>query len=186
VVSGGATTTDDARGSSCSTIDAGVGGSAACAPYARAKHDIAIAPNVTVPVEALHVAFTRASGPGGQNVNRVSSKVRVRVEVEKIIGLDDDARARLRHLAGHRLDADGNVMIVSQKTPDQPRNVEDALEKVRELVLEALVEKAERLGSTETYAAVQKRIDDKKATAHRKEERAKVDIDLEDTLPLRG
>ena len=99
-------------------------------------HDIAIAPNVTVPVEALHVAFTRASGPGGQNVNRVSSKVRVRVEVEKIIGLDDDARARLRHLAGHRLDADGNVMIVSQKTPDQPRNVEDALEKVRELVLE--------------------------------------------------
>lgn len=149
-------------------------------------HALAIDPHVTVPVEALHVSFTRSSGPGGQNVNRVASKVRVRVEVDKIIGLDDDARARLRLLAGHRLDADGNVLITSQKTPDQPRNVEDALEKVRELVEAALVEKPERLGSTETYAAVQKRIDEKRATAHRKEDRAKVEVDLEDTLPLRS
>lgn len=155
-------------------------------PYVEVMHAIIVSPLVTVPVEALHVSFTRASGPGGQNVNRVSSKARVRVEVDKIVGLDDDARARLRHLAGHRVDSDGNLMFTSQKSPDQPRNLEDALEKVRALVSEALVERAERLGSTETYAAVQKRIDEKKATAQRKEERAKVDVDLEDTLPLRS
>lgn len=50
-------------------------------------HALAIAPHVTVPLEALHVSFTRSSGPGGQNVNRVASKVRVRVEVD--VDLED-------------------------------------------------------------------------------------------------
>ncbi len=150
------------------------------------RHAIVVTPEVTVPDEALHITYTRAGGPGGQNVNRVSSKVRVRVEIDKIQGLDEDGRKRLRRIAGHRLDAHGNLLMMSQKTPDQPENLADALEKIRVLVLASTIVDPPRLGSTETYAAVQKRIDEKKENAQRKEERARAEPDEEDVIVMRG
>jgi ribosome-associated protein len=135
-------------------------------------HSIVVSETVTVPAEAITMTATHSSGPGGDNVTGVASKVHVHVDIDKIIGLRESEGARLRELAGKRLDADGRIQVTSQKTPDQHQNLEDALRKVRELVLAATVHRAERLGTTHTVAAVQKRIDEKKAVAHIKDERS--------------
>ena len=151
--------------------------------YDEGMHAIVVTPDITIPEEALSISFTRSSGPGGQNVNRVASKVRVRVDLERVLGLDDDTKRRLRRMAGHRIDAHGNLLMMSQKTSDQPRNLEDALDKIRRIVLAATITRPERLGSTQTYAAVQKRIDEKRHVAQHRAERAPVRVDPAELLP---
>jgi ribosome-associated protein len=123
---------------------------------------IVVTDSVRVPATALTMRAVRASGPGGQNVNKVASKVDLRVELEAIEGLADSARQRLRALAAHRLDADGRLQITSQLTRDQPRNVEDAREKVRALVAAAMREPKRRRPSRPTAAARERRIESKK------------------------
>ena len=78
------------------------------------------------------------AGPGGQNVNKVASKVELRVDLDRIEGLPADARARLAALAAPRLDATGRLLLTSQRMRDQGRNLEDAREKLRALVRRAL------------------------------------------------
>ena len=117
---------------------------------------------VTVPSAAIQVAFARSSGPGGQNVNKVESKVLLRVEIDGIRGLDDAARARLRGLAGARLGADGWILITSQRTRDQHRNLEDAREKARALVERSLHAPRRRRPTRKTKSSVEARIKEKK------------------------
>jgi ribosome-associated protein len=93
---------------------------------------------VRVPERALQVRAVRASGPGGQNVNKVATKVDVRVDLDAIEGLSVPARARLATLCRHRLDADGRLMVSSQAERNQARNLEDALDRIRRLVAAAL------------------------------------------------
>ena len=123
---------------------------------------IVITDVVRVPATALTMRAVRASGPGGQNVNKVASKVDLRVDLDAIEGLADSARARLRTLAVHRLDAEGRLQITSQATRDQSRNLEDAREKVRALVAVALREPKRRRPSRPTAAARERRIESKK------------------------
>ena len=123
---------------------------------------IVVSDSVRVPASALTMRAVRASGPGGQNVNKVASKVDLRVELEAIEGLADSARERLRALAGRRLDAEGRLQITSQVTRDQTRNLEDAREKVRALVTAALREPKRRRPSRPSAAARERRIESKK------------------------
>src|SRR5712691_8575485 len=126
---------------------------------------IVITDSVRVPASALTMRAVRASGPGGQNVNKVASKVDLRVDLDAIEGLADSARARLRALAGHRVDADGRLQITSQLTRDQTRNLEDAREKVRALVVAAMREPKRRRPSRPPTAARERRIESKKRRA---------------------
>jgi ribosome-associated protein len=121
---------------------------------------IVIRPGVIVPADALSIRAVRASGPGGQNVNKVSSKVELRVEIDRVDGLDEAARGRLRQAAS--LDADGRLLVTSQRTRDQRMNLEDARDKVRTLIERALHVPRRRRQTRPTRGSVERRLSDKK------------------------
>jgi ribosome-associated protein len=127
---------------------------------------IVVMPGVRVPSEALAMRAVRAGGPGGQNVNKVSSKVEVRVDVDKIDGLDAAARERLR--ASSSTDAQGRVIVTSQRTRDQHLNLEDARQKIRRLVASALERPRTRRATRPTRASVERRLSEKRRRGERK------------------
>jgi len=133
---------------------------------------IVVSRDVVIPAPALTLRVARSSGPGGQNVNKVASKVDLRVDLARIEGLPASAHARLLFLTRKRRDASGRLVVVSQRSRDQHRNVEDARERVRELVGRALVPPRERRPTRPTAAAREKRLHEKKRAATRKRDRS--------------
>ena len=111
---------------------------------------------------AVTVQAVRASGPGGQNVNKVATKIDLRVDLGAVEGLSDSARARLLILARHRLDAAGQLMMTSQATRNQARNLEDARAKVVDLIRAALSPPRRRVKTAPTAGADRRRLTGKK------------------------
>jgi ribosome-associated protein len=130
---------------------------------------ILVRAGVVIPADALSVRAVRSGGPGGQNVNKVSSKVELRVDLDRIEGLDAAARHRLRALAP--LDADGLVRVTSQRTRDRRVNLDDAREKVRLLVVRALTVPRARRETRPTRGSVERRLSDKKRRTRAKADR---------------
>ena len=127
---------------------------------------------VRVPAHAIAVHAVRASGHGGQNVNKVATKVVLHVETAAIEGLPDAARARLEALTRRRRDAEGRLLVTSQKIRNQARNLDDAREKVRALILAALVPVTPRRPTRPTAASKERRLMEKKRRTATKRERA--------------
>ncbi len=125
-------------------------------------HDLVVDSRHTIPAKDFSFVAVRASGAGGQNVNKVSSKVELRFDLPNSNALPHDVKERLAALAKNRLDAEGRIVVTSQKTRDQIRNLDDALEKVAELVRAALFVPKKRKKTRPSRGSVERRLDSKR------------------------
>jgi ribosome-associated protein len=123
---------------------------------------------VSIPAAELSWTAVRASGPGGQNVNKVASKVELRFDLAGSRALSADAKTRLRALAGSRLDAEGRLLVTSQLTRDQTRNLQDARTKLAALVRSALHPPRKRKPTRPSLGAKRRRLDDKRRQGEKK------------------
>ena len=129
---------------------------------------------VLVPADALEARAVRASGPGGQNVNKVSSKIELRVDLARIRGLDETARLRLHRIVAKRLDSSGRLHVTSQRTRDQYRNLQDARKKVHDWIARAMRPAKRRIPSRPSAEAGDRRLRSKHRISVIKEGRRRV------------
>ena len=121
--------------------------------------------------------FVRASGPGGQNVNKVASAVQLRFDAARSPALPDDVRARLMELAGRRLTREGVIVISADRFRTQERNRADALERLLELIRAAAVRPTIRRATRPTLASKRRRLEGKQRRGQTKRERSGKDFD---------
>jgi ribosome-associated protein len=120
---------------------------------------------ISIEEREIEESFVRASGPGGQNVNKLSTAVQLRFDVRGSPSLPAEVRARLERLAGARLTRDGVLVITAQRHRTQARNRDDALERLLELIRQAAVAPVKRRPTKPTKASRERRIEGKKRRA---------------------
>ena len=121
-----------------------------------------ITDSIAIDDSELEESFVRASGPGGQNVNKVSSAVQLRFDARRSPSLPNDVAIRLMRLAGSRLTKEGVIVIIAQEYRDQSRNREEARERLVDLIRQAAVKPTPRRKTKVPKAAKRQRVDEKK------------------------
>ena len=117
---------------------------------------------IAIDERELEESFVRASGPGGQNVNKLATAVELRFDVGRSASLPDDVRARLANLAGRRLSQQGVLVISAQRHRSQERNRQDARERLIELIRRAAAPPTQRKPTRPTAGSRKRRVDAKK------------------------
>jgi ribosome-associated protein len=126
---------------------------------------IRITPSISIGEDELEERFIRASGPGGQNVNKLASAVQLRFDVRRSPSLPEDVRARLERLAGRRLTREGVLVINAQRHRTQERNRDDARARLVDLIRRAAVAPRPRRPTKPTAGARERRLESKKHRA---------------------
>jgi ribosome-associated protein len=132
---------------------------------------LAISPEISIPDQEFEWKFIRSSGPGGQNVNKVSSAVQLRFLLPLNTSLPVSVRNRLRRLAGQKLIDDGSILLSARSERSQEQNRRAALERLAELIRAAMVEPKIRKKTRPTRASKERRIESKKRRASTKQQR---------------
>lgn len=138
---------------------------------------IPVTQHISIDEEEIDERFVRASGPGGQNVNKVSSAVELRFDVRHSPSLPAAVAERLERLAGSRLTSDGVIVIQAQEYRDQPRNREAALQRLVDLIRDATFVPKKRKPTKATYASKLRRLDGKTKRSGVKAARGRPKID---------
>ncbi len=129
---------------------------------------------IRIPLSEIHFEFARSAGAGGQNVNKVSSKARLRWLVDDSSALPPNVRKRFRHRFARRMTRDGEFVMTSQRYRDQGRNVQDCLDKLRDMLREVATPPKKRVATRPGRAAKERRLSDKKRRSDLKRTRGRV------------
>ena len=132
--------------------------------------------DIVIPEDALSERFLAATGPGGQNVNKVATACQLRVDVFKL-GLSPAAYENLKRIAGSRMTSGGELLITARRFRTQEANREDARRRLAEMIAEAHVVRAKRRPTRPSRAAKARRVDAKKQRGGVKQGRGKVSFD---------
>ncbi len=131
--------------------------------------------NIQVPLREISFTYARASGPGGQNVNKVNSKATLRWNIEKTDSIKESVKKRFRAQFGQRISTEGELVIHSDRFRDQARNVADCLEKLRSMLSQVAKPPKRRIATKPSKNAVKSRLDGKKQHGEKKKLRKKID-----------
>jgi ribosome-associated protein len=138
---------------------------------------IPVTPHIAIDEDELVERFIRASGPGGQNVNKVSTAVELRFDVRASPNLPEEVKARLERLAGSRLTQEGVLVLLAQRFRTQDMNRQDAVERLVELIRRATEKPKPRKPTKPTYASKVKRVETKRRRSGVKSGRGRVSLD---------
>ncbi|WP_439499945.1 alternative ribosome rescue aminoacyl-tRNA hydrolase ArfB [Bosea sp. (in: a-proteobacteria)] len=138
---------------------------------------IQVTPSIAIDESEIEESFVRASGPGGQHVNKVSSAVQLKFDARHSKSLPDDVAVRLMKLAGSRLTLDGVIVIVAQAQRSQKRNREEALERLLEMIRTAAIRPEKRRPTKPTKASKERRLEAKVRRSSIKSARSKPGMD---------
>jgi len=134
---------------------------------------LSINDDIQIPLDEFEWAFVRSSGPGGQNVNKVSSKAQLRWNPSGRLSAEVLARLATAHPSA--MTKEGEIVIASQRTRDALKNREDCLEKLRTMILAALRVHKRRIPTCPTKGSVERRLDEKSRNARKKRDRRGID-----------
>jgi ribosome-associated protein len=132
---------------------------------------LTISPRIQIPLEEFDFSFARSGGPGGQNVNKVNSKAVMRWAATTSPSLPEDVRRRFVTKYTSRLTAEGELIVTSQRYRDQSSNIEDCLEKVREMLVTVAVAPVPRRPTKPSRAANIRRTEEKRDHSRKKQQR---------------